>query len=61
MKRKIGDVSRKRRLRGDTRAHWYAVYRTTRFSRRLMTADWFEQNRDKAAAIGSNLELDCWG
>jgi len=41
MKRKVGDVSRKRRLRGDSRAQWYAVHRMARFSRRLMTTSWF--------------------
>jgi hypothetical protein len=40
---KLGDVSRKRRLRGDTRALWYAVHRSTRFSRRLMAVNWIEQ------------------
>jgi hypothetical protein len=40
---KFGDVSRKRRLRGDTRALWYAVHRTVRFSRRLMAGHWVEQ------------------
>jgi hypothetical protein len=63
MRRKIGDVSRKRRLRGDTRAHWYAVHRTTRFSRRLMTTFWIEQNKAEAiaTAVGNNLAFDYWG
>src|SRR5262245_6246887 len=34
MKRRIGDCSRKRRLRGDSRAEWYAIHRAARFSRR---------------------------
>ncbi len=48
MKRRIGDCSRKRRLRGDSRAQWYAIHRAARFSHRLMTASWLEQK--KAAA-----------
>jgi hypothetical protein len=51
MKRKIGDVSRKRRLRGDPRALWYAVHRTARFSRRLMTATWHEQRKPEVQVM----------
>ena len=45
MKRKMGDVSRKRRLRGDTRALWYAAQRTSRFSRRILMADLPERKK----------------
>jgi hypothetical protein len=50
MKCKIGDVSRKRRLRGDTRALWYAMHRTTRFSRRFLATEWLEHNKAEARA-----------
>ena len=45
MKRKMGDVSRKRRLRGDSRALWYAAQRTARFSRRILMGDFLERKK----------------
>ena len=45
MKLKMGDVSRKRRLRGDTRAPRYAAQRTARFSRRILMAELPERKK----------------
>jgi len=45
MKRRMGDVSRRRRLRGDTRALWYAAQRTARFSRRILMAELPERKK----------------
>jgi hypothetical protein len=45
MKRKMGDVCRKRRLRGDARALWYAAQRAFRFSRRILMAEMPERKK----------------